>query len=90
MHERSVMPSPLRPRGPWPARLLCPWDFSGKNAGAGCHFLTEGIFPTQGLNPCFLRLPHCRRILYLLSHWVQPRTILSTKMTQGTLAEHSF
>ena len=22
-----------------PARLLCPWDFLGKNNGAGCHFL---------------------------------------------------
>ena len=27
------------------ARLLCPWDFPGKNAGVGCHFL-QGIFPT--------------------------------------------
>ena len=32
-------------------RLLCPWNFSGKNAGAGCHFLLQGIFLTQGLNP---------------------------------------
>jgi len=27
--------------------------------------LHQGIFPTQGLNP---GLPHCRRILYQLSH----------------------
>ena len=27
----------------------------------GCHFLLQGIFPTQGLNPGFL---HCTRILY--------------------------
>ena len=33
-----------------PARLLCPWDFPGKNTGVGCHFLPQGIFPTQGLN----------------------------------------
>ena len=33
-----------------PARLLCPWDFPGKNIGEGCHFLLQGIFPTQGLN----------------------------------------
>ena len=25
----------LRPRGLYPARLLCPWDFPGKNIGAG-------------------------------------------------------
>ena len=29
----------LRPRGLQPARLLCPWDFSSKNTGVGCHFL---------------------------------------------------
>ena len=29
-------------------RLLCPWDFPGKNTGVGCHFLLQGIFPTQG------------------------------------------
>ena len=37
-----------------PARLLCPWDFPGKNTGVCCHFLLQGIFPTQGSNPCFL------------------------------------
>ena len=34
-----------------PSRLLRPWDFPGKNTGVGCHFLLQGIFPTQGLNP---------------------------------------
>ena len=33
-----------------PTRLLYPWDSPGKNAGVGCHFLLQGIFPTQGLN----------------------------------------
>ena len=33
-----------------PIRLLCPWDFPCKNTGAGCHFLLQGIFPTQGWN----------------------------------------
>ena len=32
-----------------PTRLLCPWDFSGKNTGVGCHTLLQGIFPTQEL-----------------------------------------
>ena len=32
--------------------LLCPWDPPGKNPGVGCHVLLQGIFPTQGLNPC--------------------------------------
>ena len=32
-----------------PARLLCPWDFPGKNIGVGCHFLLQGLF-THGSN----------------------------------------
>ena len=35
------------------------------NTGVGCHFLLQGIFPTQGSNP---GLPHCRQILYYLGH----------------------
>ena len=37
---------------------LCPWNFSGRNTGAGCHFLLQGIFPTQRLNPHLLGLLH--------------------------------
>ena len=42
-----------------------PWDFPGKSTGVGCHFLLQRIFLTQGLNP---GLPHCRQMLYHLSH----------------------
>ena len=41
-----------------PARLLCLWNFPGKNTGMGCHFLLQGIFPTQGSNPHLLHLLH--------------------------------
>ena len=34
--------------------------------------LLQGIFPTQGLNP---GLPHCRQILYHLSHQGSPRIL---------------
>ena len=44
--------------GPQPARLLYPWDSPGKNTGVGCHFLLQGIFPTQGLNLGLLCLLH--------------------------------
>ena len=37
-----------------PTRLLCPWNFPGKNIGVGCHFLLQGIFLTQGLKPHLL------------------------------------
>ena len=40
---------------PWAVTsLLCPWNFPGKNTGVGCHFLLQGIFLTQGLNPHLL------------------------------------
>ena len=44
-------------------------DSLGKNTGAGCHALLQRIFPIQGLNP---GLPHCRWILYHLSHQGSP------------------
>ena len=33
----------LRPHGVQPARLLCPWNFPGKNTGVGCHFLIQDL-----------------------------------------------
>ena len=47
-----------------PTRLLCPWYFSGKNTGVGCHFLLQGIFLIQVLNLHLLCPLHCRGILY--------------------------
>ena len=44
-------------------------DSSGKNTGEGCYALLEGIFPTQGSN---IGLPHCRQMLYHLSHQGSP------------------
>ena len=40
------------------SRLLCPWDSPEKNTGVSCHFLLQGIFPTQGLNPSLFTLRH--------------------------------
>ena len=59
-----------------PARLLCPWNSPGKNTGVGCHFLLQGIFPTQESN---LGLLHCRHILYQLSY----EGSLKVKFTQS-------
>ena len=39
---------------------VCPSHFTGKHAGVGCHFLLQGIFLTQGLNPHLL---FCRQLL---------------------------
>ena len=51
-----------------PPPMGCP----GKSTGVGCHFLLQGIFPTQGWNP---GLPHGRRTLYHLSH----RTVVAAE-----------
>ena len=50
--------------------LDSPWNFPGQNTGVGSHSLFQGIFPTQGSNPGF---PHCRQILYQLSHQESPK-----------------
>ena len=57
----SLLPESLQPYGLQPASLLCPWNSPGKNTGVGCHFLLQGIFPTQGFNQGLL---HWRQILY--------------------------
>ena len=62
--SHSVVSNSLRPHG-----LYSPWNSPGQNTGVGSLSLLQGIFPTQGLNPC---LPHCRQILYQLSHKGNP------------------
>ena len=58
--SRSVMSNSFRPHG-----LYSPWNSSGQITGVGSCSLLQGIFLTQGSNS---GLPHCRRILYQLSH----------------------
>ena len=67
---------------PMDTRLLHPWDFLGKSTGVGCHFLLQGIFPTQRLN---LGLLHCWQILYHLSHQGSPKQV--TRTTKSWLAK---
>ena len=52
-------------RGLQPSRFPRTCDFPGKSTGVGCHFLLQGIFPTQGLNTGLL---HCNQMLYHLGH----------------------
>ena len=63
----SVMSNSL-----WPHGVCSPWNSLGQNPRVGSLFLPQGIFPTQGSNPS---LPHCRRILYQLSHKGSPRIL---------------
>ena len=66
----SVLFDSSWPHGLKPARLLCPWDFPGKNTGVGCCTLLLGIFLTQGLNTAVL---YCRWILYCWATGEDPR-----------------
>ena len=63
----SVMSNSLQPYG-----LYSPWNSPGQNTEEGSYSLLQGIFPTQGSNP---GLPHCRQILYQLSHQGSPRIL---------------
>ena len=54
----------------------------GKNTGAGCHALLQGIFQTQGSNPGLL---HCRWILYKLSYQGSPAKILKYRYRASLL-----
>ena len=61
----SVVSDSLRSHGPY-----IPWNSPGQNTGVGSLSLLQGIFPTQGSNR---GLPHCRWILYQLSHQGSPK-----------------
>ena len=41
------------------------WDPPGQNTGVGSHSLLQGTLPNPGIDP---GLPHCRQILYQMSH----------------------
>ena len=62
-------PTPCDPMDCSPPGSSVHGDSPGKNTGVGCHALLQGIFLTQGSNP---GLPHCRCVLYHLSHQGNP------------------
>ena len=62
---------------PWTVatRPLCPWYFPGKNTGAGCHFLLQGIFLTQGwIKPASLEFQHWQAGSLPFCHLGSPHT----------------
>ena len=73
--SESVITAAHTKRGllPFTSHLACQaplsLEFSRPNTGVGSRFLLQGILPTQGSNPGF---PHCRQILYHLSHQGSP------------------
>ena len=76
--SHSVVSYSLQPHG-----LYSSWNSPGQNTGVGSLSLLQGIFPTQGSNP---GLPHCRQILYQLSHKGSPlESIYATLCINATL-----
>ena len=61
----QALPSCLTLCYPWTVtrQALLSMGFSRQEYWSGLHFLLQGIFPTQGLNPHLLHLLHCRQIL---------------------------
>ena len=57
---------------PWTVAYKTPpsMEFFRQENWSGLPFLLQGIFPTQGSNPGF---PHCRQMLYPLSHQGSPK-----------------
>ena len=77
----------------WPRGLYSWWNSPGQNTGVGSCSLLQAIFPTQELDP---GLPHCRKILYQLSHqgspfsWVQfSHSVMSNSATPWTAARQA-
>ena len=65
--SHSVLSDSLRSYG-----LYSPWNSPGQNTGVGSLSRLQRIFPTQGSSP---GLPHCRQILYQLSHKGSPKIL---------------
>ena len=72
----SVVYNSLKPSGLEPSRLLCPWDFPGKNTGEGCRALLQGILLTQGLNPHLLC---CSQIFTISDTWEDQISLTTPK-----------
>ena len=67
------------------ARLLCPWNFPGKDTRVGCHFLFQEIFQIQGSNSCLL---HWQADSLPLSHQGRPHAFyILHKFPKSTFKE---
>ena len=94
----SFVSDSLQRYGLYTARLLCPSDSPGKNTGVGCHALHQGIFLTQGLNPCLSCLLHWQvgslplapTWLFYLRHFIAFPSQKSIKPLKNPLVVHNL
>ena len=78
MFSPSVASNSLRPHGLQPSRLLCPWNFAGKNTGADCHFLLQGVLPAQGSDASLSVSCTGRQVLCTSAAWEAPAVCISS------------
>ena len=74
---------------PWTVACQAPLSmgFSRQDTGVGCHFLLQGIFPTQGLNSCLLHPLHQQACSLPLATWEAPVLVFIIKFVFIFLAE---
>ena len=75
MHaSHSVRSTSLLPHELQPTRFLCQWNFPGKNTVVGCHFLLQGIYPSQESTHVSRVSCMNRQILYHWATWEAPKS----------------
>ena len=91
LFSHQVTSDSLRPHGPQPTSLLCPWDSPGKNTEVGCHAFLQGIFPTQRSNPRLLVFCIGKRVLYRQRHLGSPHNeVFSSVRFSRSVVSNSF
>ena len=92
----SVMSYSLQSDGLQPSRLLSPWNFPDKNTGEGCHFLLQGVFPTQRSTliswvSCIGRLvlSHCATWEALILEWSSINQLFDVQLEDVCIGHHS-
>ena len=87
----------LAPHGLWPARLLCPWDSSGRKYWRGLPCSPPGDLLIQGLNPrlltslastgrFFTACASCGApisIYFLITHWMKTKRFCYCSYSRG-------
>ena len=72
---------------PWTVAHQAPpsINFLGMSTGVGCHFLLQGILPTQGLS---LGLPHCGQMLLASEPPGNPNMLSRLVLTFFPMSKH--
>ena len=80
--------------------LVTPWtvahqtsvsmEFFRQEYGVGCHFLHQGIFLTQELNPCLLHLLHWQADSLPLHHLESPNKIRRARQFLSSLGSYTL